>query len=113
MSYIFSSGSIHFKYVRMLTASSQGNNVRFQLLTATSMKMAVFWDVVTCSLIYINRRFRGALRPSETSVSNYQTAWRNAPQDSHLHRQHCCKLRWFIEMIFIDYECFRYCILTI
>jgi hypothetical protein len=34
--------------------------VRFQVLTATSMKMTVFWDVVPYSLIEIYRRFRGA-----------------------------------------------------
>jgi hypothetical protein len=27
--------------------------VRFQILAATSMKMAVFWDVVSCSLIEV------------------------------------------------------------
>jgi hypothetical protein len=33
--------------------------VRFQVLTAMSMKMAVFWDVAPCSLVDIVRRFRG------------------------------------------------------
>jgi hypothetical protein len=33
--------------------------VRFQVLTAASMKMAVFWDVAQCSLVEIDRRFRG------------------------------------------------------
>jgi hypothetical protein len=32
----------------------------FLVLTAASMKMAVFWDVAPCSLVEIDRRFRGA-----------------------------------------------------
>jgi hypothetical protein len=35
-------------------------HVRFQLLTATCMKMGVFWNVVPCSLVDTDRRFRGA-----------------------------------------------------
>jgi hypothetical protein len=34
--------------------------VRFQVLTATSMQMVVFWDVSPCSLVEIDQRFRGA-----------------------------------------------------
>jgi len=33
--------------------------VRFQVLTSANVKMAVFWDVASCSLIKIHRRFRG------------------------------------------------------
>jgi hypothetical protein len=33
--------------------------VRFQVLTATSIKMAVLWDVPPCSLLEIDRRLRG------------------------------------------------------
>jgi hypothetical protein len=32
----------------------------FQVFTAMSMKMAVFWVTVPCSLVEIDRRFRGA-----------------------------------------------------
>jgi hypothetical protein len=46
---------------------------RFQVLTAASMKMAVFWDVAPSSLVEVYRRFRGdhrsdvgAARPSDT-----------------------------------------------
>jgi hypothetical protein len=61
--------------------------------------MAVFWDVVPCSLVKIVRRFRGAhcfhhqsdeslvmgaVSTSETSVNIYQTAWRSISEDSHL-----------------------------
>jgi hypothetical protein len=34
--------------------------VSFQALTAASMKMTVFWDVASCSLIEIRRRIRDA-----------------------------------------------------
>jgi len=33
--------------------------VRFQVLTARTMKFRVFWDVLPCSQIYVDRRFRG------------------------------------------------------
>jgi hypothetical protein len=33
--------------------------VRFQVLTAASMKMAVLWVVVPCTLVEVYRRFRG------------------------------------------------------
>jgi hypothetical protein len=32
--------------------------MRFQVLTATSMKMTVFWDAATRSLVETDRRFR-------------------------------------------------------
>jgi hypothetical protein len=35
------------------------NLVRFQVLTAASMKMRVFWDIVPRSLVAEDRRFRG------------------------------------------------------
>jgi hypothetical protein len=35
--------------------------VRFEVLTAASMKMIVFWVVAPCSLVEIDRRFRGAV----------------------------------------------------
>jgi hypothetical protein len=34
--------------------------MRFQVLAAVSMKMTGFWDVVPCSLVEVNRRFKGA-----------------------------------------------------
>jgi hypothetical protein len=34
--------------------------MRFQVLTAASMKMAAFWDLALCSLVEVHRRFRGA-----------------------------------------------------
>jgi hypothetical protein len=41
-------------------ADNQVDKVRFQVFTATSMKMIVFWDVASCSLVEIGRRLRGA-----------------------------------------------------
>jgi hypothetical protein len=34
-------------------------HLRFQV-TAASLKMTIFWDVVPCSLVEVDRRFRGA-----------------------------------------------------
>jgi hypothetical protein len=52
--------------------------------------MTVFWDVAPCSLVEIDRSFRGAYclhhqgdRP-EMSVSFYQTTRRNIPEGSSL-----------------------------
>jgi hypothetical protein len=36
------------------------NMMRFQVLTAASMRMTVFWDDAPCSLVEIHRRFRDA-----------------------------------------------------
>jgi hypothetical protein len=35
-------------------------HVRFQVLTAASLKMTAFWDVAPCSVVEIGRRFRDA-----------------------------------------------------
>jgi hypothetical protein len=59
------------------------NKVRFQILTAASMKLAVFWDVAPFSLAVACRRFglialmMEAASTSETSVNFYQTTRRN------------------------------------
>jgi len=36
------------------------NNMRFQVLTAASMKFRVFWDVAPCRHVEVDRRFREA-----------------------------------------------------
>jgi hypothetical protein len=52
------------------------------------MKMAVFWDVASCSLVEVYRRFIAlmmeAASTAETSVNFYQNTRRNIPDDSHL-----------------------------
>jgi hypothetical protein len=65
------------------------NLLRFQVLTAASMMMAVFWDIAPCSLVEVYRCFRGALMmetvsTSETSVNSYQTTRRKNPKYRHL-----------------------------
>lgn len=37
--------------------------MRFQVLTAINIKMAVFWNFMLCSLVQINPRFRGGYCP--------------------------------------------------
>jgi hypothetical protein len=34
--------------------------MRFQVLTAAAIEMTVFWIIAQCSLIQVDRRFRGA-----------------------------------------------------
>jgi hypothetical protein len=69
--------------------------VGFEVLTAVSTKMAVFWVVPPYSLVEVYQRFRGLLclhhqgdgraaRTSETLVNFYQTTRRFNPEDSHL-----------------------------
>jgi hypothetical protein len=84
------------------SGTTQSRSVRFQVLTAASMKMAVFWVVASSSLVDVHRRFRGACcfhhqgddrgialtmeaaSASETLVYFYQTTRRKNPEDSHL-----------------------------
>jgi hypothetical protein len=53
------------------------------------MKMAVFWEVASCSLADIDRHcdalMMEAVSSSETSVSIYQTTRRKIPKGSHLY----------------------------
>jgi hypothetical protein len=81
--------------------------VRFQVLTATSMKTAVFWDVAPCSLVDIDDVSEvlavsiirvmslvalviETVSTSETSVNIYQASRRNVPEDNHLRVQCFC-----------------------
>jgi hypothetical protein len=64
--------------------------MRFQVLTAASMKMTVSWDVASCRLVEVYRCFMAialmmeVVSISETSINFYQTTRRNIPEDSHL-----------------------------
>jgi hypothetical protein len=65
--------------------------VGFEVLTAVSMKMAVFWVVAQCSLVEVYQHFRvlatlimEAARTSEMLINFYQTTWHYNPEDSHL-----------------------------
>jgi hypothetical protein len=78
------------------------SSVRFQVLKATSMNMAVFLDVAPCSLVEIDRRFRGAYRlqyqrdqrphdaGSITSANFYQTADGAMYQMTAIFKLVCC-----------------------
>jgi hypothetical protein len=52
----------NFKYLKIgcgLYYSNYDTVVRFEVLTVTIMKLAVFWDVAPCILVITDRRFRG------------------------------------------------------
>jgi hypothetical protein len=57
-------------------------DVRFEVLTAVSKKVTVFWVVGPCSLVIA--LMMEAARTSETLVKFYQTTRRYNPEDSHL-----------------------------
>jgi hypothetical protein len=64
--------------------SSKHLFVRFQVLTAASMMFRVaFWVILPCKMI-VDRRFRGAVLTSETSVGNHFTRQYN-PEDNSEH----------------------------
>jgi hypothetical protein len=55
-------------YSRRLSSSGRLIDVRFQVLTAASMKFRfVFWDVLPCKII-VDRRFALLLQPERTNV---------------------------------------------
>jgi hypothetical protein len=69
--------------------------VAFDVLTAVSMKTAVFWVIASCSLGRSFPVFQRSLLPpsalmmeaartSETLINFYQTTRRHNPEDSHL-----------------------------
>jgi hypothetical protein len=63
--------------------------VRFQVSTAVSMKMAVFWDIASPNLVEVDQSFMGAfcldlimeaVCASEISVDWYKSTWRSIPE---------------------------------
>jgi hypothetical protein len=66
----------------------------FQVLTAASMKMTVFWGIGPCSVVEVGQHFRGtywrfalmmeAVSTVEMSVSFYETTRRSIPGGCHL-----------------------------
>jgi hypothetical protein len=71
--------------------------VKFQVFTASSMKMAVLWVVVPCSLAEVPKvpevlpasiitALMMEARISETLADFYQNTWQYNPEDSHLHK---------------------------
>jgi hypothetical protein len=71
--------------------------VRFQLLTASSIKMTVFWDVAPCNLVAL---IMEAVGTSETSVNFYQTTWHNIPEDRATFKQNVILIRIYILKLF-------------
>jgi hypothetical protein len=51
-----------------------GIHVKLQVLTVQSMEMTVMWDVAPCSLIGINRRFRGAYSLNHQPIALFMEA---------------------------------------
>jgi hypothetical protein len=47
-------------YFTILEDPTTNNTVIFQVLTVVLMKITAFWDIASCSLVEIDRRFRGA-----------------------------------------------------
>jgi hypothetical protein len=72
--FVFQSKSVH--------ADEYSYLIGFEVLTAVSTKMAVFWVVTPCSLVIA--LMTEAARTSETLVNFYQTTRRYYPGDSHL-----------------------------
>jgi hypothetical protein len=58
--------------------------VTFQVLSAASVKMSVFWDVAPRSLAKVYTLLMEAATTSATSINFYQTIWLNILEDSHL-----------------------------
>jgi hypothetical protein len=59
------------------------------ILTYLRMKMTVFWDVAPCSLVEIDRRYRGAYRLLHQGYRGSKH-----PEDSHLQYMHGCLNSW-------------------
>jgi hypothetical protein len=66
---------LNFGYIRAL--------VRFEVLTAVSTKMAVFWVVAPCSLVEVYQRFRGPCCLHHQG-DHRPTTRRYNPEDSHI-----------------------------
>jgi hypothetical protein len=63
--------------------------VRFELSTPAIMKMAAFWIVAPCSLVEVNRRFRGAhLHDGGNKCPTRRQC--NNPEKSHLQYVSSC-----------------------
>jgi hypothetical protein len=90
----------------------------FQVITAASMKMTVFWVAAPCSLAEVYRRFRGPCclhhqgdeialimeqgSTSEASDTFSQTTRRKHPEDSHLHTYFCWIRASYCGNVFIN-----------
>jgi hypothetical protein len=55
----------------LLAVSKTSKHVRFQVLTAVSTKMRAFWNIAPCSLVEVDRRFRGAYCLVDKCIRKY------------------------------------------
>jgi hypothetical protein len=79
---------------KLSTPTGRRVSVRSQVLMAASMKFRVFWNVVPCSHVGADLRFRGANRPDDGgsmrlwNVGNFNmTTRRYIPEDSKLQKR--------------------------
>jgi hypothetical protein len=80
------------------------DSIRLKVLTAMSMKMAVFWVVAPCSLVKVHQRFRGSCclhHQGETLVNFYQTTRRYNPKYSHLRTHRRENLKSYKSLMFV------------
>jgi hypothetical protein len=60
LQFVYALNTETFITCRLPPVPSIIRQVRFQVLTAASMNISVFWHVVPCSMVEIDRRFKGA-----------------------------------------------------
>jgi hypothetical protein len=86
-----------FQSSRISTSKSLIHGVRFQFLTAASMKMAVFWVVALCNLVEFYRRFRDAY--SLHHQGDRPDYGGNIPEDSQLPTRRLENLKSHLNLI--------------
>jgi hypothetical protein len=72
----------------------KSNKKEFEVLTAVSTKMVVFWVVAPCSLVKVYQRFRGPCCLHHQG-DDHQITRRYNPEDSHLQRKGVWKISIF------------------
>jgi hypothetical protein len=71
------------------------------------MNMTTFWDIAPCSLVEVDRRFRGAITlmeavcTSETSINFYETTRRNILEGCHLYVFLFCLFNFFLFRVYL------------
>jgi hypothetical protein len=78
----------HWILLSFFTEQNVNYDVGFEVLTAVSMKMAVFWVVMLCSLVEVYQRFRRTCCLHHQGDESETTRHYN-PEDSHLHELSC------------------------
>jgi hypothetical protein len=58
--------------------------MRLRILMVESMKVAVFWNVVPCSLMESDQRLKGACCLHPQGITQFLSGY--VPEDSHLHQ---------------------------